>query len=302
MDPDSELQFDFSPFVRLYKSGRVERLITTSFVPASPVDPDPATGVLSKDVPIDPDRGVSARLYLPAGDGAAAAEAAKLPIVLYFHGGAFCVESAFSPLYHGYLNSLVARARVVAVSLEYRLAPEHPLPAAYDDAWAALEWAASGPEPWLAGRGDLRRVFLAGDSAGANIAHATAMRATKEADLGFGVKGLVLLNPYFAGGEEPRDAGARARMESAWRFVCAGRYGVEHPHANPAGWPEQLKELACERVLVAVAERDHLRERGSRTRRVCGGAAGLGRWSSTTPRGRTTSTSSSSPTATELRI
>nr|CAD1826255.1 unnamed protein product [Ananas comosus var. bracteatus] len=227
-------------------------------------------GVLSKDVPIDPDRGVSARLYLPSGEAAAAA-AAKLPIVVYFHGGAFCIESPFSPQYHRYLTSLAAAAGVVAVSVHYRLAPEHPLPAAYDDAWAALKWAASnaasGPEPWLAARGDLRRLFLAGDSAGANIAHNMAVRAAaKEEDLGFAIKGLVLMNPYFWGkdpvGEETRDAEVRARMESTWGFVCGGRYGIEHPFVDPWGSPRAWRELASERVLVTVSEMDLFRERG----------------------------------------
>ncbi|RLN12591.1 putative carboxylesterase 7 [Panicum miliaceum] len=69
----------------------------------------------------------------------------------------------------------IAAAGAVAVSVNYRLAPEHPLPAAYDDAWAALQWTVSsclsGPEPWLADHGDAKRIFLAGDSAGGNIAH-----------------------------------------------------------------------------------------------------------------------------------
>lgn len=43
-------------------------------------------------------------------------------------------------MYHHYATSLAASAAVVVMSVEYRLAPEHPIPAAYDDAWTALQW------------------------------------------------------------------------------------------------------------------------------------------------------------------
>ncbi|KAJ1289936.1 hypothetical protein BS78_02G203600 [Paspalum vaginatum] len=65
------------------------------------------------------------------------------------------------------MNSVVASILVVEVSVGYRLAPKHPLPAAYDydDAWAKLAWALSlGTDPWLSAHGDLARVFLTGAS------------------------------------------------------------------------------------------------------------------------------------------
>ncbi|CAN1142561.1 2-hydroxyisoflavanone dehydratase, partial [Linum perenne] len=96
-------------------------------------------GVFSKDVSISDLPKVSARLYLPNS----IPQDKKLPILVYFHGGAFCIESAFSSSHLRYLNSLSAEAHALVVSVEYRLAPEHPLPAAYDDSWAALLWVAS---------------------------------------------------------------------------------------------------------------------------------------------------------------
>lgn len=54
------------------------------------------------------------------------------------------VSAPADPLYHNNtLNKLVAEANVVAVSVDYRLVPEHPLPAAYEDSWTALQWVAS---------------------------------------------------------------------------------------------------------------------------------------------------------------
>uniref|UniRef100_A0A0E0QK86 Alpha/beta hydrolase fold-3 domain-containing protein n=1 Tax=Oryza rufipogon TaxID=4529 RepID=A0A0E0QK86_ORYRU len=179
-----DVDFFFFPFLVLYKSGRVVRFIGTDTVPASM---DPATGVASKDVVIDADAGLAVRLYLPNVANLTAGKRGggdKLPVVVFYHGGGFVTESAFSPTYHRYLNALVSKARVVAVSVEYHLAPEHRLPRAYDDAWAALRWvlenAGAGPEPWLSRHGDTARLFLVGDSAGGNIAHNVAMRAGGE--------------------------------------------------------------------------------------------------------------------------
>ena len=90
----------------------------------------------STAVVVDQGTGLAVRLYRPSS------RRGRLPVLLYFHGGAFVIMTPFEPKYHDYLNALVARARVVAVSVDYRLAPEHPLPAAYDASWAALNWAA----------------------------------------------------------------------------------------------------------------------------------------------------------------
>ena len=100
---------------------------------------DPETGVSSKDITVSENPTISARLYLPK----LTQPNQKFPILVYFHGGAFVVESAFSSDHHKYLNSLVSQGQVVAVSVEYRLAPEHSLPIAYEDSWAAFHWVAS---------------------------------------------------------------------------------------------------------------------------------------------------------------
>ncbi|XP_020090012.1 probable carboxylesterase 5 [Ananas comosus] len=267
-DLDAEVEFDFAPFVRVYKSGRVERLHGTATVPAGL---DPSTGVASRDVAIDPATGLAARLFLPADlvpGGGGEGGGARVPIVVYFHGGAFVIESAFSPFYHNYLNALASRARALAVSVEYRLAPEHPLPAAYADAWAALRWAfaggGGGGDRWVAARGDPARVFLAGDSAGANIAHNAAARAGKGK---VRVEGLVLQNPYFWGreavGREPRERWIREGMERSWGFVCAGAMGIDDPAVNPMGASGMgMGGWGMRRALVTVAGRDVFRERG----------------------------------------
>ncbi|KAJ4753261.1 alpha/beta-Hydrolases superfamily protein [Rhynchospora pubera] len=264
---DSELEYDFPPFVRLYKSGRVERLIGTIVVPSSAI---PIPGVVSKDVIINEKTGLAVRLYMPDFTNGTASEQ-KLPILIYIHGGAFVIESAFSPVYHKYLKTVALKGNILIVSVDYRLAPEHPLPIAYDDSIEAVKWvianAKSGPEKYLSEHGDLSRILLAGDSAGGNIAHNTVMQAGKEGlDDGVRIKGLILMNPYFWGkepvGKENRDAGLRWRMESTWGFVCAGKYEIDHPYVNPLSLQDEWRKLGCDRVLMTVSELDLFRERG----------------------------------------
>lgn len=258
IDPNTTIQFDFSPYLRLYKNGRVERLSGTKIVSAGL---DTTTGVNSKDVVINSTTGLGARLYLPKLN---TTKKEKFPILVFFHGGAFVIESPFSPTYHDYLNTLVANASVVAVSVNYRRAPEHWLPVAYNDSLEAYKWAVSnsisGPEKWLSTYGDLNRLFLAGDSAGGNIAHNIAVMD------GANATGLALLNPYFWGskpvGNENKDPVVRHTMEVTWEFICNGTYSIDNPLVNPIGSPSVWKNLSCERVLVTLSELDTFEERG----------------------------------------
>lgn len=260
-----ELSFNFPPFLRVFKDGRVERFVGTDSVPPSLNE---ETGVTSKDVTIEPETGVSARLYMPKINDD---QSQKLPLLIYFHGGAFCIETSSSPAYHNYLNSVVAEANVVAVSVEYRRAPEHPLPVAYDDCWAAVKWVAShsnsqGPDPWLNDYADIGRVYMAGDSAGANIAHNMAIRVGTQPDALNGVKisGIILIHPYFWGKTpieaEAKDREKKERVDSLWLFVCPTTSGCDDPLINPATDPN-LGRLGCGRILVFVAEKDNLRDR-----------------------------------------
>jgi acetyl esterase/lipase len=264
---EDEVLFGYGPIFRQYKSGRVERF---SFPPI-PAGVDPATGVTSKDVVIDSATGLWARIFLPPGSH----DGAKLPVVVYYHGGAYVIGSAADPMTHGYLTGLVAAANVLAVALEYRLAPEHPLPAAYDDSWVGLKWVAShatggGAEPWLVDHADFSRVFLAGGSAGGTIAHVMAVRAGEHpGGLGIGIRGALIVHPYFGGAADIGKEGTtgkaeKARADEFWRYLYPGTEGLDDPLSNPfseaAGG--SAARIAGDRVLVCVAEKDGLRDRG----------------------------------------
>lgn len=252
------------PYLRVYEDGTVERLGGTEVAAAGL---DPATNVLSKDVLIIPETGVSARVYRPGNI------TNKLPLVVYFHGGAFVISSSADPKYHTSLNNLVAEADIILVSVNYRLAPEHPLPAAFEDSLAALKWVASHAkgkgdyqEAWLREFVDFDKVFLAGDSAGSSIAHHLGLRIKDEVrDLK--ILGIVMIMPYFWGkqptGVEVTDQFRKQMVDNWWLFVCPSDKGCDDPLINPlAEGAPSVAGLACDKLLVIVAEKDILNDRG----------------------------------------
>ncbi|KAK8259224.1 hypothetical protein V6Z12_D13G042300 [Gossypium hirsutum] len=208
------------------------------------------------------------RLYVPKN--ATSSSAQKLPLLVYFHDGAFFIGTASSPMYHTYLNSLVAEANVIAVPVDYRRAPEHPIPIAYHDSQYALKWLAShyggnGHEKWLNRHVDFNKVYLSGDSTGANKSHHMAIRIGKEKLDGINLAGIMLIHPYFGGkepvGDETKDPDKRAKIERFWRLVSPTTSGTDDPWINPFK-DQSLASLVCSRVLVCVAEKDVLRHRG----------------------------------------
>ncbi|KAF8769523.1 hypothetical protein HU200_006561 [Digitaria exilis] len=84
------------------------------------------------------------------------------------------------------------------------------------------------------------------------------------------IEGMVLLHPYFRGGElvpseRTTEPGSLERAERWWAFVCAGRYGIDHPFVNPLAMAApEWASLGCRRAMVTVAELDKMRDRGRR--------------------------------------
>ncbi|KAJ8619135.1 hypothetical protein MRB53_015321 [Persea americana] len=224
----NDIVHDFRPFFVITKDQQV----------ISRGEDDHVLPVSSKDVKIVSDTGVSARLYIPTA--AISGSIQKLPILIYYHGGGFCFGTPFCGLYDRYVHSLVSKAIVIVISVDYRRPPKDPLPAAYEDSWTVLQWVASqsssGTETWLSNHGDFDNITIAGDSAGGNIVHNMAMRIGKE-ELGSGVTCLEILLPDYR--------------------------RLDDPLVNPfvAGAPS-LSGLGATRVLVCVAGEDILGVRG----------------------------------------
>ena len=124
---------------------------------------------------------VPVRIYRPID------AAMPLPTVLFFHGGGFVLGSV--ELMDDIARKLCGDLQAVVVSVEYRLAPEHPFPAAHDDARAATLWVL---EQVQALGGDAQQVGIVGESAGANLAASTALTLR---DRGPGLAAQLLIVP-----------------------------------------------------------------------------------------------------------
>jgi acetyl esterase len=125
-----------------------------------------------------------ARLYYPLSSGLRGGagwglpgekDEMPLPVLLYFHGGGWVIGSLDT--YDSSCRALCNAAQFIVMSVAYRQAPEHPFPAAVDDAFDAYRWASNNAESF---GGEPDRVAVGGESAGANLAAVTCLRARDE--------------------------------------------------------------------------------------------------------------------------
>lgn len=241
--------------------------------PESPPSLDPSLPVISKDLTINQSKGTWARIYLPRK--ALDHSSKKLPLVVFFHGGGFIFLSAASTIFHVFCFNMANDVEAVVVSIEYRLAPEHRLPAAYDDAVEALHWIKTNREDdWLIHHVDFSNVLLMGSSAGGNIAYNTALRvAAGDDDQLSMIKGLILVQPFFGGTVR---TGSELRLENdshlslctndmLWELSLPVGVNRDYEYCNPAvgNGPvrlEEIKRLGW-RILVTGCKSDPLADR-----------------------------------------
>ncbi|MGW5532196.1 alpha/beta hydrolase [Streptomyces xanthochromogenes] len=183
---------------------------------------------------------------------------AELPMILYIHGGAFTYGSPEAE--EGRSLRYARDAHAVVVSVDYRLAPEHPYPAAADDAYAALTWIADNPAEL---GGDRTRIAVAGGSAGGNISASTVLRARDQAGPHLLFQSLTY--PSLDG--SLTTASAREFTDTPvfnrGALELAVRYYTQDGHADPYAFPIRATDLSgLPPTYIAVAEIDPLRDEG----------------------------------------
>jgi acetyl esterase len=164
--------------------------------------------------------GVPARLYRPAGG--------EDNVLVYFHGGAWMLGDIEG--YDTVCRALANSAGCAVLSVEYRLAPEHPFPAGLDDCWAATEWAFA----------NFRGVAIGGDSAGGNLAAVVALRA-REHDRPLALQ--VLVYPVLDWGHVDGPA-HRTYIERYRTFTGADNYTEGHLAAVENMWASYIPDEA----------------------------------------------------------
>ena len=193
------------------------------------------------------------RIYRPSSEP-------NLPIMLYIHGGGWVIGNmdGFEPT----VRSLVNKANIVIVQVQYQKAPEHPFPTPFNDCYAALEWIVNNQESLKI---DASKIGVGGDSAGGNLAAAVAIKArdTKLVDLAF----QMLVYPCTGyDGTLPsaiNNAEGYGLTSKVMRWFESQYAGTKEDFNNPYAFPAVCKDFSgLAPAVVVTAEYDPLADDG----------------------------------------
>ncbi|MFV0457504.1 MAG: alpha/beta hydrolase [Actinomycetales bacterium] len=195
---------------------------------------------------------VPCRLIVPAGE--------LEGVLVYYHGGGWVIGAIdeFDTL----ARKLANAAHFAVVLVDYRLAPEHPYPAAVDDAWEALTWVADHVEELV---GKKLPLAIGGDSAGGNLTAVMARRAAEQGAPELLTQLLVypVADCDFTTGSylDPENQGllTKEAMEYFFGFYVSDGASAEHPDISPLRAENVSGQVPA---LVATAEHDPLRDEG----------------------------------------
>jgi acetyl esterase len=210
----------------------------------------PGVAVSDECVPAE-GRDIPIRVYRPEADEEAAG-------LLFLHGGGYILGDLDS--HDSILAELAARAGVTVVSVDYRLAPEHPFPAAFEDGAAALGFVAHEAERFGI---DPARLGVGGDSAGGNLAAALALRSRARG--GPALAAQILICPDLGLRHDPEapdapGAGSPMLSEDEIRYYDRAYLGPDAATRDPYAAPLLTRDYAgLPPALIMAAGQDPLR-------------------------------------------
>jgi acetyl esterase len=255
LDPAARTLIDWLdqhfPHVETVTGAEARRLVR-EFQESWPVDLEPIEAVEDRHVS-GPDGEIPVRIYSPA-------VARPAPAIVSFHGGGWVIGDLDG--YEASCRMIANSVGCVVVSVDYRLAPEHPFPAAPEDAYAATRWAAEhaaelGVDP--------RRLAVAGDSAGGNLAAVCALMARDRGGPDLVFQLLIYPVTDFSFDTPSYEENAKGYFLEAetmrwyWRQYLRDSADGTDPYASPLRAPD-LSRLPP--ALVITAGYDPLRDEG----------------------------------------
>jgi acetyl esterase len=211
--------------------------------------------VEDREIP-GPNGPIPVRIYTPEGAG-------PFPILVYFHGGGWVVCSIET--HDAWCRHITNSIGCVVVSVNYRQAPEHPFPAAVDDAFAAVQWAATHGASF---NGDSSRLAVAGDSAGGNLAAAVALITRDQGGPKLAYQVLITPATDYYDLEQPayQDNAVGYGMDTADVIWLMDLYLPRDIDRNdPRAFPYRAADhRGLAPAMVITAEYDSLRDDGDR--------------------------------------
>ena len=220
--------------------------------PALAGTPEPLFEVINRFIP-GPTADLPIRIYRPSK--------VSDRTIVYFHGGGWVLN--FLDIYDASLSRLANKSNATIISVNYQKAPEHPFPIPFDDCYASLLWVAQNAAELSV---DISKLGVAGDSAGANLASAVALKARDNAIalafqlLIYPCNGLDFQTKSFLQNASGYGLSTQA-MQWFWQQYLQGNAHNENPYAVPMQ-ARDFKNLAP--AIVITAEYDPLLSDGEK--------------------------------------
>lgn len=214
-------------------------------------DPIEVGSVHDVEIPVDGAQ-IGARVYTPAGDG-------PHPIVVFFHGGGWVICSLDT--HDNVARAICRRADAIVVSVDYRMAPEHPFPIAARDSFAALQWVATNATSL---GGDADKLAVCGDSAGGNLSAVVSQLARDAGGPAIAFAALIYpaVDMTAEGGSMVENANGYFLEEKSMLWFM-NHYISEADRADPLASPALHPDLSnLPPCFIATCEYDPLRDQG----------------------------------------